>query len=80
MLLSAALFGMCREGQPSGINRTYCLYREEGLAVNTVVASPAARSESSASRAIAKPVPIGEQPPWFEFDVKSFRKELYSPL
>ena len=52
---------MRREGKPSSIRRTYCVYREEELAVTTVIASPASRDESSARRAIAQPASIREK-------------------
>lgn len=39
--------------EPSGINRIYRLYREEGLMVTTAIARAAARDDSAARRAIA---------------------------
>jgi len=48
-----------REGEPFSISRIYCVYREEGRAVTTAIASSASRDECSARRAIAQPESIG---------------------
>lgn len=47
-----------REGEPSGISRIFCLYREKGLEVTTAIVSPAARDEGSARRVIAQTASI----------------------
>lgn len=52
---------MRREGELSSISQVYCIYREEGLAVTTVIASPASRDEGSARRAIVLPASISEK-------------------